>query len=487
VDGYPDEKLTQRQVRALFRFLSRPSRLKDVLIRRARPPEFDSLPAEPEEWLGPDSRKLVKENAGQREAVTMALRTRDILLISGPPGSGKTRLIGALVEGILKRDPQTRVLLVAATNRALDQAMEKIMTPALADVPKVRLGGESVVSERVRPLTPAACAEGVAGAEAKAAAAGAAVRNARVAAVTASTLAGGALDAVLGAFGWVVMDEASQMTVPLGLGAASYGERLILIGDDRQLPPIARAADPERGEWPGLSVSLFALARERLMGRGPVLVELERQYRMSEGVGAAPAAVWYDGRLAPGSRAVADRRLIISSKWEQHPMAAVLDPERPVRVVDIPGGSRPRVHDGEAAWVAEFLAALESCGAAPVAPGEEGGVSVAVISPFRAQVARIRTVLGAAFPDRRARWRLCADTVDRFQGGEADVVVVSLCPPPEMSEHLADPRRLNVAITRARVKVILLGDCGRLERYPVFQRLFAEYEKQWPGGGWRVR
>lgn len=486
VDGYPDEKLTQRQVRALFRFLSRPSRLKDVLIRQTRPPEFDSQPVELAEWLGAESLKLVKENAGQREAVTMALRTKDILLVAGPPGSGKTRLIGAMVEAILKRDPATRVLLVAATNRALDQAMEKIMTPALADVAAVRLGGDSVVSDRVRPLTPAARAEAESGVEAKAAVAGEAVRAARVAGVTASTLAGGALDAVLGSFGWVVMDEASQMTVPLGLGAASYGERLILIGDDRQLPPIARAADAGTGEWPGLSVSLFALARERLAGTGPILVELERQYRMSEGVGAAPAAVWYAGRLRPGSRAVADRRLVLSSNWEQHPMAAALDPERPVRVMDIPGGMRPRVHDGEAAWVAAFLAALENCGALPVAPGEEaGGVSVAVISPFRAQVARIRTVLGAAFPERRARWRLCVDTVDRFQGGEADVVVVSLCPPAEMSDHLADPRRLNVAITRARSKVILLGDCGRLEKYPVFERLFAEYEKRWPGGGWK--
>jgi superfamily I DNA and/or RNA helicase len=63
---------------------------------------------------------------------------------------------------------------------------------------------------------------------------------------------------------------------------------------------------------------------------------------------------------------------------------------------------------------------------------------------------------------------------------------VSLCPPEGVSEHLANPRRLNVALTRARSKVILLGDCRRLSAYPVFQRLFGEYESRWPGGAWRM-
>jgi DNA replication ATP-dependent helicase Dna2 len=342
------------------------------------------------------------------------------------------------------------------------------------------------VTDRIRPLTLGSLIRNAGPVAEAAAAVGAAVRGARVVGVTASTLAGGAMDAVLGGFGWVVMDEASQMTVPLGLGAASYGERLIMIGDERQLPPVVRAEEPAAGEWPGLSVSLFALARERLAGKGPVLVELDRQYRMSEGVGAAPAAVWYDGRLKPGSKAVAGRKLAGLAEWEQQPMAAALDPDRPVLVADVPGSDRPRVNDGEAAWIVALMKALIACGGEPVAPGEAGGVSVAVISPFRAQVARIRTLLGAAFPERRARWRACVDTVDRFQGGEADLVVVSMCPPAGGSDHLADPRRLNVALTRARAKVILLGDLRRLDGYPLFRQLFAEYEKQWPNGAWRL-
>jgi DNA replication ATP-dependent helicase Dna2 len=378
------------------------------------------------------------------------------------------------------------VLLVASTNRALDQALERVVALAETGISVVRLGGEMVVSERIRPLTLTGRMKKTGTVEEAAAAAGEIVRGARVVGVTASTLAGGAMDPVLGAFGWVVMDEASQMTVPLGLGAASYGERLVLIGDERQLPPIVRAEEKSTGEWPGLSVSLFELVKARLAGKGPVLVELERQYRMSEGVGAAPAAVWYNGRLKPGSKAVAGRVLGGLKEWKRHPLSAALDPDRPVVVVDIPGSDRPRVHDGEAEWVVSFVKALCACGAEPVAPDETGGMSVAVISPYRAQVARIRMLLGVAFPEQRSRWRACVDTVDRFQGGEADVVVVSLCPPAEISDHLADPRRLNVALTRARAKVILLGDCSRLKAYPVFQRLFEEYEKRWPNGIWRL-
>jgi DNA replication ATP-dependent helicase Dna2 len=480
VDAYPDEKLTRRQLSALYRFLSKPSRLKEVLVRGTRAPERDGAIPDLAALLAPEVLARLGDNVRQCEAVAAALRTRDVLLVAGPPGSGKTMLIGALVEAMLRQPGAPRVLLVAATNRALDQALEKVAEPSA-----VRLGGDSVVPARIRPLTLAARLDGVA-----AGGAAAAVKRvmgaARVVGVTASTLAGGALDAVLGEFEWVVMDEASQMTVPLGLGAASYGKRLILIGDDRQLAPVVRAEGKATGEWPALSVSLFELVRDRLAKKGPVLVELERLYRMSVGVGAAPAAVWYGGRLSPGTDRVAGRRLEGLRHWKRQALAAALDPDRAVLVVDVPGAGRPRVHDGEAAWIGGFLAALAACGGTVAAPDSTEGLAVAIISPYRAQVARIRTLLGGQFPEREPLWRACVDTVDRFQGGEADVVLVSLCPPEGVSEHLANPRRLNVALTRARSKVILLGDCRRLSAYPVFQRLFGEYESRWPGGAWRM-
>lgn len=484
MDGYPDEKLTRRQWPALYRFLSRDSGLKDVLVRTRRAPSFAAEASALETAPGAASLARLGNNARQREAVERALRAEDILLVAGPPGSGKTRLIGALVEAITGLSGRPRVLLVAATNRALDQALERALE-TVGNLPMVRLGGEAVAAPRVKRLTLGARVRAADSVAAGGRAAFEAVRGARVIGVTASTLAGGSLDAALGDFEWVVVDEASQMTVPLGLGAASYGKRLILIGDDRQLPPVVRAAENGAGEWPALSVSLFELAKTRLAGKGPVLVELEHQFRMSDGVGAAPAAVWYGGRLRPGSGDVAKRTLKLSSIGEQNPLASALDPARPVVVADVAGSARPRVNDAEAAWVADFVAGLEACGAALAAPGAEAGVTMAVISPYRAQVARIRRELGARFPERRALWQACVDTVDRFQGGEADVVVVSLCPPAEPSDHLADERRLNVALTRARAKVVLLGDFKRLDAYPVFRRLFAEYEKKWPGQSWR--
>lgn len=483
VDGYPDEALTRRQLAALYRFLSRPSPLRELLVRRRRAAALTGPVPDLSDVLAPAIRERLAANPPQREALEQALRAETLFRVAGPPGSGKTVLIGALAAAAARLPGGGRVLLVAVTNRALDQALERVVEaggPALA---VVRLGRAASAAPGVRSRMPAARVQEAGSLAAGCRAAAAWVREAAVVGVTASALAGGDWDAVLGDFDRVVVDEASQMTVPLGLGAASYGRRLIVIGDDRQLPPVVRAPGGATDEWPDLSVSLFELVRGCLASGPAPGAALERQFRMSDGVGAAPAAVWYDGRLRPGTPAVAARALAVSPKWEQHPMAAALDPARPVAAVSVAGAARARTNDAEARWVADWVAALDACGAGP---GRPGGPSLAVISPYRAQVARIRRELGVRFPERRALWQASVDTVDRFQGSEADVVVVSCCPPPAPSDHLADERRLNVALTRGRCKLVLLGDQVRLEAYPVFRRLFAEYEARWPGAAWRV-
>jgi superfamily I DNA and/or RNA helicase len=436
-------------------------------------------------------------NAEQRAAFDLAERAEDLALVHGPPGTGKTTVLVALVLAAAARGE--RVLAAAPSNLAVDNLVERLVAAGL-DV--VRLGHPARVLPAVLAHTLEAKAERreeariAAGLveEALALRRGATKRKGRRgpgrfseargmerdarallaearaledraeaevierAQVVLATLTG--LDArALGArrFDLAVVDEATQATEPAAILALLRADRAVLAGDHLQLPPTIVSAAAQAG---GLGVSLF----ERLVALhgDAAKVTLAEQHRMNARIMRFPSETLYGGALRAHPR-VADHALDGEPLLFVDTAGAGFDDATPE-------GSDSRVNEGEAALAAREVGRILALGVAPA--------DVAVISPYEAQVQRLRQLLADRLDD-----GLEVDTVDGFQGREKEAVVVSLVRSNEEGEvgFLADVRRMNVAITRARKKLVVIGDSATVARHPfyaAFQR-YAEREGAW--------
>jgi DNA replication ATP-dependent helicase Dna2 len=416
LDVYPSEITVSRLLTALHdALLKGDDRRKDVLFGRTEP-TFSNA-----------ARTYIDNNPAQNAAVNRAVNAEDCALVHGPPGTGKTYTIARTVRALVERGD--RVLLAAFTNRAVDNALDALRDQGFEDA--VRVGSETGVRDDMHDLRLAERGDPteLAGA----------FREAPV--VAATTAACGSRVLREQEFDVALVDEASQLTEPGTLAAINLAERFVLVGDHQQLPPVVRA-DTE------LRTSLF----ERLVGLYPdASVMLDRQYRMAQRIQAFSSREFYDGQLRPASGEVAAQRLSDLPGVD----AARLPPELQdgVSFVDPDGRREGNANPVEADRVAEVVEALRDAGVAPD--------DVGVIAPFRAQVAEISR-----------RVAVTVDTVDRFQGSAKEVIVVSFVATGEMDGPIFDDhRRVNVALTRARKALVLVGDTAALSSEPFYARM----------------
>jgi DNA replication ATP-dependent helicase Dna2 len=254
-------------------------------------------------------------------------------------------------------------------------------------------------------------------------------------------------------FDTVIFDEASQITLPLAIMGMLVAKKFIFIGDHCQLPPVLMS----RAGNELLHGSVFGALVDR--GFDTLLTET---YRLNAELLAWPSAQFYDGQLRPATSAIAARRLA----WQTTPgsLAAVLDPETPLVFLDVGRRNTTTRSRTEASAVGDLVIALLTGG---IPPSEIG-----IVTPFRAQSREIRSLLRRAVPDPIARQQLIVDSVERMQGQERDVIIVSLTTSnPVFAADIADfffqPERLNVAITRPRVKLIMVGSRALRDTAPV--------------------
>jgi Cdc6-like AAA superfamily ATPase len=467
-------------------------------VLAGEPPRFLDRPRQGPAAEAPPGRPAARLNEEQGRALELAERAEDLALVHGPPGTGKTTVLVEVIRRAVARGE--RVLATAPSNLAVDNLMERLLAAGLDGV---RVGHPARVLESLHAHTLEARAEAheasriarglveEAFALRRAAArrkqqrgpgrfseARAAERGARAlfaearalearaeaevlerAPVVLATLTGLDGPALAGRrFAVAVVDEATQAVEPATVLALLRCERAVLAGDHLQLPPTVLSAAAQAG---GLGRSLF----ERLVALhgDAVKVTLAVQHRMNEAIMRFPSEALYGGAL------------------RAHPSVAhhALD-GAPLEVVDTSGrgfeestppGSDSRENEGEAALCA---AEVERVLALGVAPGD-----VAVISPYEGQVQRLRALLAA-----RVEQGLEVDTVDGFQGREKEAVVVSLTRANEAGEvgFLADVRRMNVALTRARKKLVVVGDGATVARHP-FYEAFLRHAQQ--TGAWR--
>jgi len=427
LDVYPSELSTDRMLTALHdAILTRPADWKDILFER-REPAFADV-----------SESFVENNAAQDEVVRLAVGAEDLALVHGPPGTGKTYTLARLVRALVERGQ--RVLLSAFTNRAVDNAIEALEDQGFTDV--VRIGTESGVREDMQPYRletagdPEACAERLLGANV-------------VAATTASC---GSRAMREQSFDVAVVDEAGQLTEPGTLAAVTRADRFVLVGDHHQLPPVVRATDEAAGddEVADLGRSLF----ERMIEAYPdASVMLEQQYRMAQRIQAFASREFYDGQLRPATGPVAAQTLGDLSVVDPSALPAHLQDR--VAFVDPGGKAHGNTNPIEAEAVDKTVRAFLDAGV-PAA-------DVGVIAPYRAQVAEI----GKLVPE-----GVAVDTVDRFQGSSREVIVISLVATGTLDSPIfEDYRRVNVALTRAKKALVLVGDAEALATDETYRRM----------------
>ncbi|MFT4550296.1 MAG: DNA replication ATP-dependent helicase Dna2 [Verrucomicrobiales bacterium] len=360
----------------------------------------------------------------QADAVATCLASSPFHLVQGPPGTGKTHTLVRLVEQLVEQGH--RVLLTAFTHRAIHHALAKVHELLGDRCPVVKIS-DPVVGEQF-PFKVFSDLE-----------ASQLVDHDGPYVIGATPFALWSFRLAAAHFDSAVLDETSQLTLPSAAMVMLKSDRWFFFGDHRQLPPVSlmHQDDPTRA-------SVFArLARQCKP------TTLNTTYRMNEPLTRWPSESFYSGELAAAA-AVAGHRLALKSVARSYPQLLGAEPCL-LRVELDHHGAKSR-SDEEAELAADLVRDLLASGLR----AEEIGIVV----PFRAQAGRIRTLLrGDRFSE--AGRAVTVDTVERFQGQEREVVICSFASSDflfleKLGGFLFQAQRLNVAVTRARTKVLLL-------------------------------
>jgi DNA replication ATP-dependent helicase Dna2 len=428
------------------------------LIIEGRAPRFKNISSG---WAIPNEPWETEMNSDQRNAIEKVFSAEDYALVLGMPGTGKTTTIAHIIRCLVAKGKT--VLLTSYTHTAVDNILLKIRNTGF-DV--LRLGVRAKVHPEVQEFAilasePKQTLEELYDAWHKPP-------------VVATTCLG--VNHTLFSqrtFDYCIVDEASQITLPVCLGPIRMAKCFILVGDHYQLPPLVQNKEALEG---GLDMSLFRLLSEQ---HPDAVVSLEHQYRMSEDVMALANALIYDGRLKCGNQSVADRSLSLPHaertmqyhhykpfSYASQPyicvspslstcfVARLVSPQN--RVVffntdalaatarDIIQGNRT-TNPFEALLTTNIANILIAAGL----PAHDLGV----VTFYRSQLSLLRQSL-------RDHPSLELHTADKFQGRDKEAVLVSFVRNNEsgsVGDLLRDWRRVNVAVTRARSKLILLG------------------------------
>ena len=428
-------------------------------------------------------------NASQQHAVGEVMRAKDVAIVHGPPGTGKTTTLVEAIYETLRRESQ--VLVCAQSNMAVDWISEKLVDRGVA---VLRIGNPTRVNDKMLSFTYERRFEAhpdypqlwsirkairelrqqrrgrteswhqkMDRLKSRATELELRIRSSLFgeARVIACTLTGAANRVLEGEhYSTLFIDEAAQALEAACWIAIRKAGRVILAGDHCQLPPTVKSIMALKG---GLGRTLM----ERIAEHKPEVVTLlEVQYRMNEQIMRFSSDYFYNSRVQSAPE-VKGR--------------GILDYDRPMMWVDTTdvdgreefvGENFGRINRAEAELTLTTLADyFDKIGRQRVL---DESIDVGIISPYRAQVQLLRKMIRQSERLRPYRRLITVNTVDGFQGQERDIILISLVRDNDGGDigFLRDLRRMNVAITRARMKLIILGSAATMTRHPFYNKLY---------------
>lgn len=492
VQLYLDEYTYRLMFQALDSVISakdnRLAQLRDICHTGAPASQFSFEPVR-FPWLNPS----------QEKAADMVLRAKDVAVVHGPPGTGKTTTLVEAIYETLRREVQ--VLVCAQSNMAVDWISEKLSERGVSIL---RMGNPTRVTDRmlqdtyerrferhplydqlwgirrsIRQLYDSR--EGnrenrhqkIARLKERAAELEYTINESLFtdARVIACTLTGSAHPLLQGRrFGTLFIDEAAQALEASCWIAIQKADRIVLAGDHRQLPPTIKSPAALSG---GLDKTLM----QTICENKPLCVSmLNVQYRMCDEIMQFPNREFYDGQLHSDPsvkyRGILDWDTAIEWIESETPLENLdrLDHlESPGELLASDGLSR--INPAEAKQALQSLHDyIERIGRDRILHER---LDIGIISPYKGQVQLLRRMLRRDSYWKPLRHLISVNTVDGFQGQERDIILISMVRQNEQGQvgFLSDLRRMNVAITRARMKLIIIGHSPTLCHHPFYKRL----------------
>jgi len=398
---------------------------------------------------------LLNLNESQRAAVRAALGAGVLSLIQGPPGTGKTQVISEICLQLYRQNPDIRVLVCSETHVAVNNLISRIsehddtirivrIRDREQDSSVDEFSPEAIINTYKEWLRLNCNSDDIANTIIQSLSnpddrslEKALALSANIVGMTCNRISAYVFESSIEMFDVVIIDEVCKATLPEILMPLIIAQKAVLVGDPKQLPPVFCSEEIDiikSIEKCNLQKYMFI---DELFTRSKNVTILDTQYRMTNQIGTLIGELFYSGKLKNGRNVDIEDGVV----WIDY------NPTQMWPIEEANNTAKPRIFNrDECEIISRILSELDRA--------TEIETPVAVIAPYKHQVYELRNTVDTA----NTRGLIVnVDTVDGFQGKESDIVIFSLTRTLGSFRFLADDRRLNVALSRARNKLFIVG------------------------------